>query len=189
MAGRNLCRYKIFSVARTAACHGCWDDTLYSPVELCFDDYEWRVSVELTGKLYHSSFAYPVLMQIGRWLLQRHGLYRSSSEGWQNTISCAGITVSLIYVNPRAIGSQVPLLQHLHSAGLPISRLSIGAEVPLITVASEQIETAGLEHITLKPSSTDATSLAIGLQVLGRPGFRSGLVGSAILWVGSGSGF
>ena len=153
------------------------------------NDYEWRVSVELTGKLYHSSFAYPALMQIGRWLLQRHGIYRSSSEGWQNTISCAGITVSLIDVNPGAIGSRVPLLQHLHSTGLPIPRLSIGVEVPPIAVASEKIETTGLEHITLKPSSTDATSLPIGLRFLGRPGFRSGRVGSAILWVGSGSGF
>lgn len=97
--------------------------------------------------------------------------------------------VSLIYVNPGAMGSRVPLLQHLHSARLPIPRLSIGAEVPPITVASEQIETTGLEHVTLKPSSTDPTSLTIGLRFLGRPGFRSGRVGSAILWVGSGSGF
>ncbi|PUU73983.1 hypothetical protein B9Z19DRAFT_1134081 [Tuber borchii] len=66
------------------------------------------------------------------------------------------VTVNLIYVDPRAMGWQIPLLQPLRSAGVPIEGLTIGAGVPSIEVSNEYVETIGLKHISFKPGSIDA---------------------------------
>lgn len=67
-----------------------------------------------------------------------------------------GITCNLIYVNPRAIAWQIPLIRRLRAEGLPIEGLTIGAGVPSPDVAKEYIETLGLRHISFKPSSVDS---------------------------------
>ncbi|KAK4196274.1 putative fatty acid synthase subunit beta [Triangularia verruculosa] len=74
-----------------------------------------------------------------------------------------GITVNLIYVNPRAMGWQIPLLGRLRSEGVPIEGLTIGAGVPSIEVAQEYIETLGLKHISFKPGSTEAIQAVINI--------------------------
>ena len=61
----------------------------------------------------------------------------------QNTIAGAGITVNLVYVNPRAMRWQISLLQQLCSAGVS-QELTIGAGAPSIEVANEYIETTVL---------------------------------------------
>ncbi|KAI5782751.1 acyl transferase domain-containing protein [Geopyxis carbonaria] len=81
----------------------------------------------------------------------------------ENTIPGAGITVNLIYVNPRAMAWQIPLLEKLRSAGVPIDGLTIGAGVPSLEVANEYIETIGLKHIAFKPGSLDAIQQVINI--------------------------
>jgi fatty acid synthase subunit beta len=74
-----------------------------------------------------------------------------------------GITVNLIYVNPRAMAWQIPLLGRLRSEGVPIEGLTIGAGVPSIEVAQEYIETLGLKHISFKPGSMEAIQAVINI--------------------------
>lgn len=74
-----------------------------------------------------------------------------------------GITVNLIYVNPRAMGWQIPLLAQLRADGVPIEGLTIGAGVPSIEVAQEYIDTLGIKHIAFKPGSMDAIQAVINI--------------------------
>ncbi|AEO70742.1 uncharacterized protein THITE_2122457 [Thermothielavioides terrestris NRRL 8126] len=74
-----------------------------------------------------------------------------------------GISVNLIYVNPRAMAWQIPLLRRLRAEGVPLEGLTIGAGVPSIEVAQEYIETLGLKHISFKPGSTDAIQSVINI--------------------------
>lgn len=74
-----------------------------------------------------------------------------------------GITVNLIYVNPRAMAWQIPLLGKLRADGVPIEGLTIGAGVPSIEVANEYIETLGLKHIGFKPGSMDAIQQVVNI--------------------------
>lgn len=74
-----------------------------------------------------------------------------------------GITVNLIYVNPRAMGWQIPLLAQLRADGVPIEGLTIGAGVPSIEVAQEYIDTLGIKHIAFKPGSMDAVQQVINI--------------------------
>ncbi|KAK8093874.1 fatty acid synthase subunit beta [Apiospora hydei] len=66
------------------------------------------------------------------------------------------ITCNLIYVDPVAIGYQVPLIRQLIGKGVPIRGLTIGAGIPSPDVAAQYIETLGIEHISFKPGSTSA---------------------------------
>ncbi|PLN75314.1 fatty acid synthase beta subunit dehydratase [Aspergillus taichungensis] len=74
-----------------------------------------------------------------------------------------GITVNLIYVNPRAMAWQIPLIGKLRADGVPVEGLTIGAGVPSIEVANEYIETLGIKHIAFKPGSTDAIQQVINI--------------------------
>ncbi|KIH88860.1 fatty acid synthase subunit beta, fungi type [Sporothrix brasiliensis 5110] len=74
-----------------------------------------------------------------------------------------GITINLIYVNPRAMGWQIPLIGRLRAEGVPIEGLTIGAGVPSIEVAQEYIETLGLKHIAFKPGSVEAIQAVINI--------------------------
>lgn len=74
-----------------------------------------------------------------------------------------GITVNLIYVNPRAMAWQIPLIGRLRADGVPIAGLTIGAGVPSIEVANEYVETLGIKHIAFKPGSVDAIQQVINI--------------------------
>ncbi|KAF7918438.1 uncharacterized protein EAE98_009681 [Botrytis deweyae] len=74
-----------------------------------------------------------------------------------------GITVNLIYINPRAMQWQIPLLGQLRAEGVPIEGLTIGAGVPSVEVAQEYIETLGLKHIAFKPGSMEAIQAVINI--------------------------
>jgi len=74
-----------------------------------------------------------------------------------------GITVNLIYVNPRAMVWQIPLLAQLRADGVPIEGLTIGAGVPSIDVAQEYIETLGIKHISFKPGSAEAIQQVVNI--------------------------
>jgi fatty acid synthase subunit beta, fungi type len=74
-----------------------------------------------------------------------------------------GITVNLIYVNPRAMAWQIPLIGQLRGDGIPIEGLTIGAGVPSIEIANEYIETLGIKHIAFKPGSVEAIQQVINI--------------------------
>lgn len=74
-----------------------------------------------------------------------------------------GLSVNLIYVNPRAMQWQIPMIAKLRAEGVPIEGLTIGAGVPSIEVAQEYIETLGIKHISFKPGSTDAIQQVINI--------------------------
>ena len=81
-----------------------------------------------------------------------------------------GITVNLIYVNPRAMQWQIPLIGQLRADGVPIEGLTIGAGVPSIEVANEYIATLGIKHISFKPGSIEAIQQVINI-AKANPGF------------------
>ncbi|CAO1598650.1 beta subunit of fatty acid synthetase [Xanthoria calcicola] len=74
-----------------------------------------------------------------------------------------GITINLIYVNPRAMAWQIPLIGKLRSDGVPIEGLTIGAGVPSIEIANEYIETLGIKHIAFKPGSVEAIQQVVNV--------------------------
>lgn len=74
-----------------------------------------------------------------------------------------GITINLIYVNPRAMAWQIPLIGQLRADGVPIEGLTIGAGVPSIEIAQEYIETLGIKHIAFKPGSVEAIQAVINV--------------------------
>jgi len=67
-----------------------------------------------------------------------------------------GISCNLIYVDPKAIGYQIPLIRQLIRRGVPVEGLTIGAGVPSPHVATEYITTLGIKHISFKPGSVGA---------------------------------
>jgi len=81
----------------------------------------------------------------------------------KNTPSGRGITINLIYVNPRAMTWQIPLIGQLRADGVPIEGLTVGAGVPSIEIANEYIETMGLKHISFKPGSVEAIQAVINV--------------------------
>ncbi|KAI9703508.1 MAG: beta subunit of fatty acid synthetase [Bogoriella megaspora] len=74
-----------------------------------------------------------------------------------------GITINLIYVNPRAMAWQIPMIGKLRAEGYPINGLTIGAGVPSIEVANEYIQTLGIKHIGFKPGSMEAIQQVINI--------------------------
>ncbi|RPB05353.1 hypothetical protein L873DRAFT_1785580 [Choiromyces venosus 120613-1] len=88
-----------------------------------------RYQIELAGKLYHF-LKFCISCADANWPVVANnakGLTAALQNIEQNTIPSAHITVNLIYLSPRAMEWQIPLLQQLHSAGVPIEELTIGA--------------------------------------------------------------
>ncbi|KAF2665752.1 putative fatty acid synthase subunit beta [Microthyrium microscopicum] len=74
-----------------------------------------------------------------------------------------GISINLIYVNPRAMSWQVPMIGDLRAEGIPIVNMTIGAGVPSLEVANEYIETLGLKRMAFKPGSLDAIQAVVNI--------------------------
>ncbi|KAF2488037.1 acyl transferase domain-containing protein [Neohortaea acidophila] len=74
-----------------------------------------------------------------------------------------GITLNLIYVAPRSMAWQIPMISKLRSEGVPIEGLTIGAGVPSIEVANEYITTLGIKHIGFKPGSVEAIQQVVNI--------------------------
>ncbi|KAG8530147.1 putative PKS/NRPS-like protein biosynthetic cluster [Bacidia gigantensis] len=81
-----------------------------------------------------------------------------------------GITLNLIYVNPRAMAWQIPLIKQLRADGFPVEGLTIGAGVPSIEIANEYIMDLGIKHIAFKPGSVEAIQAVINV-ASGNPHF------------------
>ena len=74
-----------------------------------------------------------------------------------------GITINLIYVSPRSMQWQIPMIGRLRADGVPIDGLTIGAGVPSIEVANEYIHTLGIKRIAFKPGSMEAIQQCINI--------------------------
>ena len=74
-----------------------------------------------------------------------------------------GLAINLIYVNPRAIAWQIPLIRQMIREGVPIDGITIGAGVPSAEVAHDYITTIGLQYIGFKPGSTESVSQVIDI--------------------------
>ncbi|KAF1953561.1 beta subunit of fatty acid synthase [Byssothecium circinans] len=74
-----------------------------------------------------------------------------------------GISINLIYVTPRHMAWQIPMIGKLRAEGVPIEGLTIGAGVPSIEVANEYIQTLGIKHIAFKPGSVEAIQQTINI--------------------------
>ncbi|KAI9021639.1 fatty acid synthase [Phycomyces nitens] len=77
-----------------------------------------------------------------------------------------GITLNIIFLNVRQWGFQYPLIQVMRRQGLPMEGLCIAAGVPSLDVANEIIEnlqSAGIRHLALKPGSTDTIRQTIAI--------------------------
>lgn len=93
--------------------------------------------VELAGGGYHNARSFSAAIK----------------EVVSSTLPGRGVTINLIYVNPHAIGWQIPLIGRLIRDGVPIEGLTIGAGVPSLDIATGYITELGLKHITFKPGS------------------------------------
>ncbi len=91
------------------------------------------------------------------------GMTKCLKEIEKSTIPGTGISINLIYVNPRMLQWGIPMIKDLRTAGFPIEGLTIGAGVPSLEVASEYINELGIKHLGLKPGSIDAISSVINI--------------------------
>ena len=74
-----------------------------------------------------------------------------------------GITCNLIYVSPKAMAWQIPMIGQLIREGIPIDGLTIGAGVPSTEIAAEYIMSLGLKHISFKPGSLSAIRQVVSI--------------------------
>lgn len=91
------------------------------------------------------------------------GMTAALNEIAENIVPGASIGVNLIYVNPAMLQWGIPLIKEMREKGYPIQSLTIGAGVPSLEVATEYIETLGINHLGLKPGSVDAISAVIAI--------------------------
>lgn len=66
------------------------------------------------------------------------------------------VALNIIYINPRAIAWQIPLIGKLIAEGYPIDSITVGGGVPSLDVATQYITTLGLRYISFKPGSASA---------------------------------
>ena len=69
-----------------------------------------------------------------------------------------GITLNLLYINPRQFGFQFPLWQEMKREGLPIEGFCVAAGIPSTEKVAEivgALHDAGIKHVAFKPGSVD----------------------------------
>ena len=81
----------------------------------------------------------------------------------ENIPTGRGITCNLIYVSPRAMAWQIPMIGQLIREGVPIDGVTIGAGVPSTEIAAEYIMSLGLKHISFKPGSHSAIKQVVSI--------------------------
>lgn len=81
----------------------------------------------------------------------------------ENIPTGRGITCNLIYVSPKALAWQIPMVGQLIREGVPIDGLTIGAGVPSTDIAAEYIMSLGLKHISFKPGSISAIRQVVSI--------------------------
>ncbi|BFZ59217.1 beta subunit of fatty acid synthetase [Saitoella coloradoensis] len=80
-----------------------------------------------------------------------------------NTPPGSGITINIIYINPRTYQWQMPLVKTLRDSGYRIEGVTVAAGIPSIEIANDLVATLGLKHISFKPGSADAIQQVINI--------------------------
>ncbi|OLL25295.1 Fatty acid synthase subunit beta [Neolecta irregularis DAH-3] len=74
-----------------------------------------------------------------------------------------GITVNVIYINPRTYQWQMDLIKQLREEGSPIEGVTIGAGIPSLEIASEVIQNMGLKYVGFKPGSMEGIHQVVAI--------------------------
>lgn len=77
-----------------------------------------------------------------------------------------GITLNILFLNPRLWAFQYPAAQNMRLEGIPIDGVCVAAGVPSLDVADETIKNlkaAGLRHIAFKPGSVETIRRVISI--------------------------
>ncbi|KAI6353196.1 hypothetical protein MCOR25_009120 [Pyricularia grisea] len=75
-----------------------------------------------------------------------------------------GLTLNVIYANPKALAWQIPLIRRLRNVEqVPIVGLTVGGGIPSLQVAAEYITTLGISHLSLKPGSATAIQQVLAI--------------------------
>ena len=116
----------------------------------------WDFVAAIMNAGYHAELA-------GGGYLDAHSMSKAIRKLASNIPVGRGITCNLIYVSPKAMAWQIPMIGQLIREGVPIDGLTIGAGVPSLEVAADYIMTLGLKHISFKPGSLSAIRQVIGI--------------------------
>ncbi|KAJ3195403.1 3-oxoacyl-[acyl-carrier-protein] synthase [Irineochytrium annulatum] len=77
-----------------------------------------------------------------------------------------GITLNILFLNPRLWGFQYPTVQAMRREGIPMEGVCVAAGVPSLDVANEVVKNlkeAGLKHIAFKPGSVETIRRVIAI--------------------------
>ncbi|KAJ3096841.1 3-oxoacyl-[acyl-carrier-protein] synthase [Phlyctochytrium planicorne] len=77
-----------------------------------------------------------------------------------------GITLNILFLNPRLWGFQYPAVQAMRKEGIPMEGICVAAGVPSLDVANEvvaNLKSAGLKHVAFKPGSVDTIRRVIAI--------------------------
>ncbi|KAI8919392.1 fatty acid synthase [Powellomyces hirtus] len=77
-----------------------------------------------------------------------------------------GITLNILFLNPRLWGFQYPAVQSMRREGIPMEGVCVAAGVPSLDVADDVIKNlkaAGLKHVAFKPGSTETIRRVIAI--------------------------
>ncbi|KAJ3106179.1 3-oxoacyl-[acyl-carrier-protein] synthase [Phlyctochytrium bullatum] len=77
-----------------------------------------------------------------------------------------GITLNILFLNPRLWGFQYPATIAMRKEGIPMEGICIAAGVPSLDVANEVVKNlkdAGLKHVAFKPGSVDTIRRVIAI--------------------------
>ncbi|KAJ3148374.1 3-oxoacyl-[acyl-carrier-protein] synthase [Geranomyces michiganensis] len=77
-----------------------------------------------------------------------------------------GITLNILFLNPRLWGFQYPAVGSMRREGIPMEGVCVAAGVPSLDVADDVIKNlkaAGLKHVAFKPGSTETIRRVIAI--------------------------
>ncbi|KAJ3021482.1 3-oxoacyl-[acyl-carrier-protein] synthase [Thoreauomyces humboldtii] len=77
-----------------------------------------------------------------------------------------GITLNILFLNPRLWGFQYPAVGAMRREGIPMEGVCVAAGVPSLDVADDVIKNlkaAGLKHVAFKPGSTETIRRVIAI--------------------------
>ncbi|RKO84453.1 hypothetical protein BDK51DRAFT_23017, partial [Blyttiomyces helicus] len=77
-----------------------------------------------------------------------------------------GITLNILFLNPRLWGFQYPAVQSMRREGIPMEGVVVAAGVPSLDVADEIIKNlhaAGIRHVAFKPGSVETIRRVISI--------------------------
>ncbi|KAG5457400.1 MAG: hypothetical protein BJ554DRAFT_2600, partial [Olpidium bornovanus] len=77
-----------------------------------------------------------------------------------------GITLNILFLNPRLWGFQYPAVKAMRNDGIPMEGVCVAAGVPSLDVANEVVSSlkkAGLRHVAFKPGSAETIRRVISI--------------------------